>query len=555
MSILRCRFATLGMDLRRPVARCHGSIVSRPRGDFQRVREIPLVPVVRISRTLRPSVLGRRMIKWRRSDGWSCRESIRGEGVWIGYLMSPMLRHVGESRYLGHLVFRALDALCILAGLVAGVRAVGQSSGERQLVAGVAAVVVYYLVAEVTGLYRSWRGASTEREVACALVTWALSLPGLATLGFLFQHTDVLPRPVLAFWLVTTPLLSSALRVAVRFVQKLARARGLNTRRYAVVGINELGFQLVRNIERSVGLGLKFVGFYDDRPEERTPQVPKDLGPKVGDLGELVEHTRQRKVDIVYITFPMRAEDRIRGILGQLGDTTASVYIVPDFFVFQLLHSRWIAINGLPVVSIFETPFYGIDGFIKRAVDLVLGSLLLAAAALPMLVIAVLVKLTSPGPVFFRQRRYGLDGREILVWKFRSMHVCEDGREVKQARRNDPRVTPIGAFLRRTSLDELPQLFNVLAGTMSLVGPRPHANTHNELYRKLIDGYMLRHKVKPGITGLAQVNGLRGETDTLEKMERRVAFDHQYIRDWSLWMDLKILLRTVFVVLSGRNAY
>jgi putative colanic acid biosynthesis UDP-glucose lipid carrier transferase len=251
----------------------------------------------------------------------------------------------------------------------------------------------------------------------------------------------------------------------------------------------------------------------------------------------------------------MRAEKRIRHLLQQLADTTASVYLVPDFFVFELLHARWTDINGLPVVSVFENPFYGVDGMLKRGCDVALASVCLAIAALPMLVIAALVKMTSPGPVFFRQRRYGLDGREILVWKFRSMRVCENGPQVHQAKKQDPRVTPVGAFLRRTSLDELPQLFNVLEGSMSLVGPRPHASAHNEHYRRLIPGYMLRHKVKPGITGLAQVRGFRGETDSLDKMASRIQCDLQYIREWTLWLDVRILLETVRVVVSRENAY
>jgi putative colanic acid biosynthesis UDP-glucose lipid carrier transferase len=184
-----------------------------------------------------------------------------------------------------------------------------------------------------------------------------------------------------------------------------------------------------------------------------------------------------------------------------------------------------------------------------------LATFSLIVFAIPMLIIATLVKLSSPGPIFFRQHRYGLDGREILVWKFRSMRVCEDGDQVKQATKEDDRVTRLGSILRTTSLDELPQLLNVLNGTMSLVGPRPHASAHNEEYRSQIHGYMLRHKVRPGITGLAQVNGHRGETDTLEKMERRVECDHKYIREWSLLMDLKILFRTIFVVFSKDNAY
>ncbi len=302
-------------------------------------------------------------------------------------------------------------------------------------------------------------------------------------------------------------------------------------------------------------LGLNLAGFYDDRENERLPEIPAELGHRLGTIPELLDAARQGKVNMIFITFPMRAERRIRRVLNQLSDSTASVYIVPDFFVFELLHSRWTNISGLPAVSVFENPFYGIDGLVKRALDLVVGSLTLALVAVPMLVIACLVKLSSPGPIFFRQKRYGLDGREILVWKFRSMRVCESGDAFTQATRDDPRTTPLGAILRRTSLDELPQLFNVLDGSMSLVGPRPHATKQNEEYRSLIQGYMLRHKVKPGITGLAQVNGWRGETDTLEKMEKRVECDHRYIREWSLSMDLKILLRTIAVVLSRQNAY
>jgi putative colanic acid biosynthesis UDP-glucose lipid carrier transferase len=300
---------------------------------------------------------------------------------------------------------------------------------------------------------------------------------------------------------------------------------------------------------------LKLVGYFDDRPEERNPDIPADLGRHAGTIQDLVAEAREGRVDRIYITFPMRAEERIRGVLDKLGDTTASVYVVPDFFVFQLLHSRWTDILGLPVVSVFENPFYGIDGLAKRLSDLLLGGILLALTAVPMAVIALLIRCTSPGPIFFRQRRYGLDGREIRVWKFRTMTVCEDGPQAVQAKREDPRVTRLGAILRKTSLDELPQLFNVLDGSMSLVGPRPHPHALNEEFRTQITGYMLRHKVKPGITGLAQVNGWRGETDSPEKMHKRIEFDHRYICEWSLWMDMKILLKTAVVVISGKNAY
>jgi putative colanic acid biosynthesis UDP-glucose lipid carrier transferase len=220
-----------------------------------------------------------------------------------------------------------------------------------------------------------------------------------------------------------------------------------------------------------------------------------------------------------------------------------------------MLHSRWTDIGGLPAVSVFENPLYGVDGVVKRLFDVLAGLGILLLAAVPMLLTAIAIKLTSRGPVFFRQRRYGLDGNEILVWKFRSMRVCEDGAKVTQATKNDSRLTPIGGFLRKSSLDELPQLFNVIGGSMSLVGPRPHASAHNEQYRQMIEGYMLRHKIKPGITGLAQVRGWRGETDTLEKMQKRIECDHEYIREWSLGLDIKILFQTLFVVLKRQNAY
>ncbi len=202
-----------------------------------------------------------------------------------------------------------------------------------------------------------------------------------------------------------------------------------------------------------------------------------------------------------------------------------------------------------------ETPFYGMNGLVKTASDFLLGGVILALVAPLLALIAIGVKLSSPGPVLFKQRRYGVDGRKIIVYKFRTMTVAEDGDVVRQATRNDSRITRFGAFLRKSSLYELPQFINVMRGRMSVVGPRPHAVAHNEMYRKLIRGYMIRHKVKPGITGLAQVNGMRGETDTVEKMQKRVEYDLAYLRNWSVLLDLQIILNTLAVVVKGSNAY
>jgi len=303
-------------------------------------------------------------------------------------------------------------------------------------------------------------------------------------------------------------------------------------------------------------LGYNFIGFYDDRLECEDRRLDhKKVGDIAGEFKQLLEKSKQCEVDLIYITLPLRAEERISMLIQQLADSTVSVNIVPDFFTFNLIQSKWNNVQGIPVVSVFDTPFNAVDGIVKRLEDLVLCMIILPIIVLPMLVIAIAIKLTSPGPVIFKQQRYGVKGEKIEVWKFRSMTVCENGDDIKQATQNDRRFTPIGAFLRRTSLDEFPQFFNVLQGTMSIVGPRPHAIAHNEFYRKKIQGYMLRHKVKPGITGQAQINGCRGETDTLDKMEARIHYDLEYIKQWSLWLDLKIVILTVFKGFVDKQAY
>jgi putative colanic acid biosynthesis UDP-glucose lipid carrier transferase len=473
--------------------------------------------------------------------------------------MGPTQRRIHQTTSLVTILQRLLDALGILVGLGWACTLATAAEGMPKTLSAASAIIIFYLLAEFTGMYRNWRGASAERELLCALGTWTITLPLVVILRWIRDWfgeptPQFVPRTLLA-WFVLSAILLLGARLACRAAHRLLRAKGFNTRRFAIAGVNDLGFQLARNIEESPHLGLKLAGFFDDRPPHRIPNVPPEIGERVGTISQLVEQARSGQIEMIYITFPMRAEERIRRLLAQLSDTTTSVQIVPDFFVFELLHSRWTDIGGLPVVSVFEHPFYGADGLLKRSTDIVLATLLLMLLAMPMSAVALAVKVTSPGPVFFRQRRYGMDGREIKVWKFRSMRVCDDGPLVRQATQNDPRLTPIGGFLRKTSIDELPQLFNVLCGTMSLVGPRPHATAHNEEYRRRIQGYMLRHKVKPGITGLAQVNGWRGETDTLYKMEKRIEYDHQYIREWSLWNDFKILAQTVFTVLRRDNAY
>ena len=469
--------------------------------------------------------------------------------------MSAVKHRIHQQWSVVGALYRLADVLCITAGLILASRAAPWTTAEHNLLAGAAAIVFHFILAEVCGMYRSWRGVSTGREIVTALLSWGCTLLALVALAAATRYTGEFSRTAMLLWFVATPVMIVAGRIVLRWAQWWLRAMGYNARTFAIVGVNKLGIELAQNIEHSPELGLRFAGFYDDRPEDRNPQIPDDVGRQVGSIDDLIARARDGQIDRTYITFPMRAEDRIRSVLEKLSDTTASVYVVPDFFVFQLLHSRWTDIHGLPVVSVFENPLYGIDGLAKRACDLFFGGVALLLATVPMAVIAALIKLTSRGPVFFRQRRYGLDGREIRVWKFRTMRVCEDGPVAVQATKDDPRVTAVGRILRKTSLDELPQLFNVIGGSMSLVGPRPHPNALNEQFRTQVGGYMLRHKVKPGITGLAQVCGWRGETDSPDKMQKRIECDHRYIREWSLWLDLKILVKTVCVVFSQKNAY
>ncbi|MDZ4262432.1 MAG: undecaprenyl-phosphate glucose phosphotransferase, partial [Pseudomonadota bacterium] len=344
-------------------------------------------------------------------------------------------------------------------------------------------------------------------------------------------------------------------RLTVRSLLSYYRSKGYNTRSVAIVGAGAAGERIGRVIKETPSFGLNLKGYFDNRKGD-DGRTAKDLvAPILGDFDDLVRRAKEGEFYLVYIAISLKGEEHIVRLISELSDTTASVHLVPDFLVFDLLHSRWINLGPVPTVSVYESPFMGLDGWSKRIEDVFLSCFILVLIAIPMLCIAAGVKLTSAGPILFKQRRYGMDGRPIKVWKFRSMTVCDDGDNIVQAKKCDVRITPFGAFLRRTSLDELPQFINVLTGEMSIVGPRPHAVAHNAEYRKLISGYMLRHKVKPGITGWAQVNGWRGETDTLDKMEKRVECDLHYIRNWSLWWDIKIVFRTIFTGFSGKSAY
>jgi putative colanic acid biosysnthesis UDP-glucose lipid carrier transferase len=357
---------------------------------------------------------------------------------------------------------------------------------------------------------------------------------------------------VMVAWIVSTPfslLLGTTLACAV--ARNVPHSRR-SSRRYIIIGLNEVGLSLNQRIASNAGPD-QFLGYFDFRSPAR---VTDGAGAALaGNCADAVEFVKRHKIHAVYIALPLARQQRLVELIDALRDTVASVYFAPDLFAFEVVQPRIVYVGGMPVYSVRDTPMQGTNALLKRSIDLAVGGAGLLILCPVMLAIAVAIRLSSPGPALFKQRRYGLDGDEIMVYKFRSMVGNVETQAVAQATRGDARVTVVGRLLRRNSLDELPQLFNVMQGTMSIVGPRPHAVAHNEQYRRLIGGYMMRHKVRPGITGWAQVNGWRGETDTVDKMRSRVEHDLEYLRTWSVWLDLKIILRTFRTVLTARNAY
>ena len=393
------------------------------------------------------------------------------------------------------------------------------------------------------------------RVVREILVDWSVLGGLLLVVGHVSGYLAVFPRDVQIAWLIFTPIAQVAANEVARRLANAILSSPAHQRTAVIVGLNETGLRLARQVRNSPALGIRVLGFFDDRQQARVDDSIAHPHPLLGCLSELSAFSKLHRVELIYLALPMTTQPRILHLLDDLRDTTTSIYFVPDFFVTDLIQGRVDEVGSVPVVAVCETPFTGVNGVLKRASDIVLASCILLLIWPVMAAIAAGIKLGSPGPAIFRQRRHGLDGEEIIVYKFRTMYVCEDGHRIDQATRLDHRVTSFGAFLRRTSLDELPQFVNVLQGRMSVVGPRPHAIAHNEMYRKLIKGYMIRHKVKPGITGLAQVSGLRGETETLGKMKARIDCDLDYLRNWSLGLDLAIVLKTVFVLKNDKNTY
>jgi putative colanic acid biosynthesis UDP-glucose lipid carrier transferase len=391
---------------------------------------------------------------------------------------------------------------------------------------------------------------------------WLAVVGVLLLLGYATKSSEVFSRRALFLWFLLTPPFLVAASLGVQQWLRALLVSSRNARTAVIIGSTKMALELARTLHQRPELGLKLRCVFTDEAcgdppiDDATSVAIRDLAGAEIRKGEGVsEYVNARHIDVVFIAREAHAPG-VREMCAELRDTTSSVYLIPDVSLYDLMQARVGDVDGIPVVALCESPLQGGRGALKRVTDIVFTTLLLIVAAPVMLLIALAIKLDSPGRVFFKQDRYGLDGERIVIYKFRTMTVSENGPVVVQAKRNDARVTRIGRFLRRTSLDELPQLINVLQGRMSLVGPRPHAVAHNEEYRKVISGYMVRHKVTPGITGLAQVSGCRGETSTVDDMRRRVQYDLEYLRHWCWLLDIKIMLRTLVLVFrDDKRAY
>ncbi|HYR26186.1 MAG TPA: undecaprenyl-phosphate glucose phosphotransferase, partial [Aquabacterium sp.] len=383
--------------------------------------------------------------------------------------------------------------------------------------------------------------------------SWVSMLAILWLCGYATNSLMFFDARVMLTWAVVTPLAQGiAVLLGKVFIQHRATLPGAR-RRAIVVGAGPLGGKVARALQSNRDRQVEFLGYFEDRTDGRV--LKEAISMRLGGLRDVANYVYAHGIHEVYITLPLGSQPRILELMESLQGTTASLYFVPDVFGISIIQGRLQDMNGVPVVGICETPFTGTNELVKRVSDIVLASIILVLISPILLALAIGVKLSSPGPVIFRQRRNGLDGEEIIVYKFRSMRTQDNGAVVKQATKGDSRITPFGAFIRKTSLDELPQFINVLQGRMSIVGPRPHAVAHNEEYRRLIKAYMVRHKVRPGITGWAQINGCRGETETIDKMQARVEYDLEYLRNWSLALDLQIIVRTIRLMVFDRNAY
>ncbi len=416
-------------------------------------------------------------------------------------------------------------------------------------------VVTVAIVYDQFAIYRN--NASLTRKALNLFQAWTLSFGILVVLGFLTKQNETYSRILVAQLYVLGFLAQIILHIVVRALQASFLKHAVHSEKTIIIGTGRLASFLSQKITANPWLGQKVLGCIRLNKDTSLPAESDGMAhPKIlGHIDDLMALIEQEGVRTVYFAIPLDASEVLEDVYFGLLDKHVAVHWIPDIFSLRLVNHSVREIAGIPVLTLSETPLTGTRLLLKSAEDLLFSSIILLLIAPLLGIIALAIKLDSEGPVFFRQSRNGWNGKTFRIWKFRSMYVHPvEGGVIKQAEKNDPRITKVGAFLRKTSLDELPQIFNVLKGEMSLVGPRPHAVQHDEEYSKRISDYFARHQIKPGITGLAQVRGLRGETKGIEQMILRVESDIEYINNWSLWLDISILVRTTSAF-TGKNAY
>jgi putative colanic acid biosynthesis UDP-glucose lipid carrier transferase len=453
-------------------------------------------------------------------------------------------------QYMYRFIDGAIVGICgILGGEYWFPQGLAQAAPVNAFLTAFATIAALF-VFPACGLYGSWRGRSRAALALRTFAAWSLvSVAGLVV-AFLMHQSGAISRLWSTTWFASVAITLVGSRLLLYRLLGNVRQQGINAKRVLILGYGPLGHEMFQRVQHMRAAGYHVVGIYSERDDETLPAGVTVLRT----MAEISPFVHSRGVSEIWLTLPMAACRDLSDVVFQFRNELVDIRWVPDVMSVELLGHRFSEFLGLPVIDLNSPPDSRITGVLKASFDRVFAATALLGLSPLLLVIALLVKLSSPGPVLFRQARLGMDGKRFDVFKFRTMVVHQD-HGVTQAKRNDPRVTRIGAFLRRTSLDELPQFLNVLRGEMSVVGPRPHALEHNEMYKELIDRYMLRHRVKPGITGWAQINGLRGQTDTVEKMRARIEYDIYYIRNWSFGLDLRIIASTALRGWTGKAAF
>lgn len=447
---------------------------------------------------------------------------------------------------------RITDVLAVISGgWVAYWMRHDWAPGREELLVLLLSIALTVIILPLAGAYRSWKGVPGISELMRALAGWFVVVTILVFIGTATKTTAEFSRLWMAYWTSITASLVVLLRITLIIMGNIAMRKGLGKRRIAIVGTGSLAKHVSATLRKSPELGVEAAGFIsaDDMPQA------DDL-PVLGTIEDLERLTKEHALKEVWVALPLAAESQVEATLNNLQNCLLTVRYIPDIFALRLLNHVPTRIANLLTIELNASPLEGANRWLKNTFDFLFALSVLIIGSPILLLVAALVKFTSPGPVLFSQLRHGTNGKPIRIYKFRSMYHEPDGEQsFVQATKNDPRVTPIGKFIRRTSIDELPQFINVLQGRLSIVGPRPHAIAHNDAFKDKISAYMQRHRVKPGITGWAQVNGYRGETNTMEKMQKRIEFDLYYIENWTIWLDIKIVFLTIFLVLTHYDAY